>query len=70
MKINTKVFAAGLVPIGLLWASQVNSLSGELKQLKVKHQMEVDSILNVKDERIHKMEDHIFKLQVELEMCK
>ena len=70
MRINSKVFAAGLVPVGLLWAAQVNHLRSELIKTHEVHQHQVDSITGEKDIRIQKLEDHIFKLQVELELCK
>lgn len=70
MRINSKVFAAGILPIGAIWLMQVNSLKADIVNLKERHSFVLDSTVNEKKIIIEKQADHIFKLQVELELCK
>ena len=71
MRMNYKTLGFGaILPIGAIWLMQVNSLKSDIVDLKERHAFVLDSAVNEKKIVIEKQADHIFKLQVKLEMCK
>lgn len=71
MKATAKnIGIAGILPVGAIWLMQVNSLKADIVNLKERHSFVLDSTVNEKKIIIEKQADHIFKLQVELELCK
>lgn len=71
MKATAKnIGIAGILPIGAIWLMQVNSLKADIVNLKERHSFVLDSTVNEKKIVIERQADHIFKLQVELELCK
>ena len=71
MKMNYKTLGFGaILPIGAIWLMQVNSLKSDIVNLKERHAFVLDSTVNEKKIVIEKQADHIFKLQVKLELCK
>lgn len=71
MKMNYKTLGFGaILPIGAIWLMQVNNLKSDIVDLKARHAFVLDSTVNEKKIVIEKQADHIFKLQVELELCK
>jgi len=71
MKATVKNIGFGaILPIGAIWLMQVNSLKSDIADLNARHAFVLDSTVNEKKIVIEKQADHIFKLQVKLEMCK
>ena len=71
MKATAKNIGYGaIIPIGAIWLMQVNSLKSDIVDLKARHAFVLDSTVNEKKIVIEKQADHIFKLQVKLELCK
>ena len=71
MKATAKnIGIAGILPVGAIWLMQVNSLKSDIVNLKERHSFVLDSTVNEKKIIIERQADHIFKLQVELELCK
>ena len=71
MKATAKNIGYGaIIPIGAIWLMQVNSLKSDIVNLKERHAFVLDSTVNEKKIVIEKQADHIFKLQVKLELCK
>ena len=71
MKATAKNIGFGaILPIGAIWLMQVNSLKSDIVNLKERHAFVLDSTVNEKKIVIEKQADHIFKLQVKLELCK
>ena len=71
MRMNYKTLGFGaILPIGAIWLMQVNSLKSDIVDLKERHAFVLDSAVNEKKIVIEKQADHIFKLQVKLELCK
>ena len=71
MKMNYKTLGFGaILPIGAIWLMQVHSLKSDIVNLKARHAFVLDSTVNEKKIVIEKQADHIFKLQVKLELCK
>ena len=69
MNYKTLGFGA-ILPIGAIWLMQVNNLKSDIVDLKARHAFVLDSTVNEKKIVIEKQADHIFKLQVKLELCK
>ena len=69
MNYKTLGFGA-ILPIGAIWLMQVNSLKSDIVNLKARHAFVLDSTVNEKNIVIERQADHIFKLQVKLELCK
>ena len=71
MRMNYKTLGYGaIIPIGAIWLMQVNNLKSDIVNLKERHAFVLDSTVNEKKIVIEKQADHIFKLQVKLELCK
>ena len=71
MKATVKNIGFGaILPIGAIWLMQVNNLKSDIVDLKARHAFVLDSTVNEKKIVIEKQADHIFKLQVKLELCK
>ena len=71
MKMNYKTLGFGaILPIGAIWLMQVNNLKSDIVNLKARHAFVLDSTVNEKKIVIERQADHIFKLQVKLELCK
>lgn len=69
--MNYKTIGYGaIIPIGAIWLMQVNSLKSDIIDLNARHAFVLDSTVNEKKIVIERQADHIFKLQVKLEMCK
>lgn len=71
MKINYKNLGlAAMAPMGAIWLMQVNTLKSDIVNLNKRHAFVLDSTVNERKIVIERQADHIFKLQVELELCK